>query len=420
MKLISAYLVKRGGVWAVRYREPGETTYRTQSLGVGDKRVAEEKLTVFRREKEQEAAGLIAPQPIRTAATVPLLTHLGDFIAELRTTGRAAKYIYNVEHHLTRLMDECGWKLPKDVTAESFMAWRRRQRLNAKTLNDYFAEMKGFLRWMERQDRLVVNPLQRVEKIKRPDMDSPIRALSMEELTALLAVSPERRPIYLLAVTTGLRRNEIDELRWSDVHLDAAHPYLAVRGSTTKNRKSVTIPLHEDAVAELKSLKSRRNNSGGAVFPEKVPDMATFRADLKAAGIREEDDSGRRVIFHSLRHTTATLLAQVGVAARVAQELMRHSDPKLTHRLYTDASQLPTRAAVNRLPTFALVRQNDCTENCTHDLGTAGQNGALPDPSCHSAENEKPSEKSEGFHEFLPESNRNPEMRHVGLEPTTR
>jgi hypothetical protein len=39
---------------------------------------------------------------------------------------------------------------------------------------------------------------------------------------------------------------------------------------------------------------------------------------------------------------------------RVAMQLMRHSDLKLTMKIYTDASQLPLAAGVGRLPSFVV------------------------------------------------------------------
>jgi len=61
-------------------------------------------------------------------------------------------------------------------------------------------------------------------------------------------------------------------------------------------------------------------------------------------------DHGRRLDFHALRYTFATKLAREGVAQRTAQELMRHSDPKLTAMIYTDPTQLPTFDCVEKLP----------------------------------------------------------------------
>ena len=56
------------------------------------------------------------------------------------------------------------------------------------------------------------------------------------------------------------------------------------------------------------------------------------------------------VVFHSLRKTLATQLAKSNVAPRVAMEVMRHSDLRLTMNVYTDSGQLPTSDVVDVLP----------------------------------------------------------------------
>jgi site-specific recombinase XerD len=71
---------------------------------------------------------------------------------------------------------------------------------------------------------------------------------------------------------------------------------------------------------------------------------------LELAGIPFEDAQGRRLDLHALRVTFGTNLSVAGVSPRVAMELMRHSDIKLTMKIYTDASQLLTAAAVASLP----------------------------------------------------------------------
>ena len=50
--------------------------------------------------------------------------------------------------------------------------------------------------------------------------------------------------------------------------------------------------------------------------------------------------------FHALRKTFGTNSAKSGVPFRVAMELMRHSDPNLTAKTYTDAGMLPVWDAV--------------------------------------------------------------------------
>jgi len=49
---------------------------------------------------------------------------------------------------------------------------------------------------------------------------------------------------------------------------------------------------------------------------------------LTAAGIRHSRE--RRVDFHSLRHTFGTMFSLSGVTPRVAMDLMRHRDMRLT------------------------------------------------------------------------------------------
>jgi len=46
------------------------------------------------------------------------------------------------------------------------------------------------------------------------------------------------------------------------------------------------------------------------------------------------DDAGRLVDFHALRATFITLVVKGGASVKVAQELARHSDPKLTMNVY--------------------------------------------------------------------------------------
>jgi site-specific recombinase XerD len=73
--------------------------------------------------------------------------------------------------------------------------------------------------------------------------------------------------------------------------------------------------------------------------------METMRRDLSRARIAYHDEEGRRVDLHALRVTFGTNLILSGAHPRVVQTLMRHSDIRMTMKLYTDARQLPGRAA---------------------------------------------------------------------------
>ena len=187
----------------------------------------------------------------------------------------------------------------------------------------------------------------------------------------LLAAAGPRKAAYLTAWLTGLRRKELRALRWGDVRLDATPPYLSVRASTTKNRRVAVIGLRDDLAAELRAVRPDDVSPAALVWGGGLPRMTAFRADLAAAGIAFIDAQGRRADFHALRHTLATNLGRAGVAPRVAMEVMRHSDMRLTMRTYTDVTQLPTSEAMEKLPRLsgpAPVPAAEVTHGDSHEL----------------------------------------------------
>ena len=80
--------------------------------------------------------------------------------------------------------------------------------------------------------------------------------------------------------------------------------------------------------------------------------MKRFRLDLQAAEVEAVNAAGARVDFYALRRSFNMTMALNGVSPRVAMELMRHSDLKLTMQTYTDAGMLPTAEAIRSLPSL--------------------------------------------------------------------
>jgi hypothetical protein len=61
------------------------------------------------------------------------------------------------------------------------------------------------------------------------------------------------------------------------------------------------------------------------------------------------DDRGRRADLHALRHSYGTLLSKGGVSPREAMSLMRHTDLRLTMKMYTDPRIFDLSGAVEKL-----------------------------------------------------------------------
>lgn len=340
-------------VYRGRFRLEPEEKLTDVGLGTSDKRIAEQRLAELIREREHERAGIVPPKRLRDGAQRLMTEHLGEFLADVGARGRTKTYVRRVRQRVRILVRDCGWEYPKDVTADSFMRWRASQCKAARTLNHYVDAARVLLNWMMAQGRIAVNPLGTVEKVDvRGKQTFERRALSDDEVRRLLAVCGPRRVVYLMAVQTGLRWSELRQLRWGDVELAQAQPFVRVRASTTKNRRRAILPLVGELVMELRAIQPEGVDGGSAVFCGRMPRRETVKKDFERAGIVWEDSENRRADFHALRHTFITNMGRAGVGGRIAMEAARHSDQRLTDRVYTDASRLPMVAAFAVLPRF--------------------------------------------------------------------
>jgi len=350
---IQCYLVKqaRSPYWHMRYTLPGEKE-RSMSLRVRDERTANRKMLDFITQHERESAGIVPPSKQRDTARADLETVLREYLADLSAQNCSAQYVEKTGLFIRGIAKAQGWKSIREITPDGFTAWRSKlaDKRAAKTLNLYLGAMLSFLNWLVNSDRLPENPLRRVPKVKDFEQKRPRRACTDEEATRLLAVAPpERRLIYLLALHSGLRRDEMATLEWRDVFLDEAAPCIRLRASKSKNRKGDTVWLHPELVEEL-----RANRSGGvkpsALVVRMFPRLRAFKKDLAAAGIAFEDEFGRRFDLHAARKTFNTRMATNGVPTRAAMHAMRHSEERLTTQVYTDATHLAVAQHVASLP----------------------------------------------------------------------
>jgi integrase len=292
----------------------------------------------------------------------PLAEHVGDWIAELIQLKRSESYVRQSGSCMKRLLAECKWGKLADINVADLIAWRPKAMatvgksktpkiipMSPSTQNHYSDTARAFCLWAIERKRMARNPLDGVNPVETAgQLRRQRRALVDEELTSFLSVVGKRhRLAYQLLLTTGLRRDELKQLQWGDIKLNAPLPFIELRAETTKAGRADPLPVRADIAA---LLRDARGTDGDTDRVCHVPTMETHRRYLAKAGIPYEDGAGRRIDLHAMRHSYGTMLARAGIAPRVAMSLMRHTDMKLTMNVYTDPRVFNMAGAVEKLP----------------------------------------------------------------------
>ncbi len=143
----------------------------------------------------------------------------------------------------------------------------------------------------------------------------------------------------LLAVTTGLRRGDIEAIRIGDIHFDR-------NAITTRNRKAGKAmperPVPGQVMTELANYVGTLPDAQVRLFTDRFTSKKWNRG-------RETFCKSSHLKFHDLRKTFASLPAQRGVSTAVTQRLLEHSSPQLTNDVYINVDPA-LRDAVNLLP----------------------------------------------------------------------
>jgi len=314
--------------------------------------------------------GLLDPE--RASGGKSLSEHLTDFQHALADKGNTTAQVEQTVAKVKRIVEGCKFRAWSDISAKAVSRFlsdlESTGGLSKRTRNYYLKAIKHFCRWMVRQRRASQSPLEYLDcvSVKAGDTRHERRALELDEIRRLLETTVtqptrfgmsgyERALLYRLAIETGLRANELRSLLVGSFDFD--RQTVTVESQHTKNHKEAVLPLRPDTAAELKQFLVGKLPSvkafGGTYksLTDKTAEM--IKADLAKAGISYCDESGRYADFHSLRHTTGSLLAASGVHPKTAQSIMRHSTIDLTMSRYTHIFGGQEAQAVASLPDFS-------------------------------------------------------------------
>jgi len=250
----------------------------------------------------------------------------------------AAKSYEIEECNLKHLKPTFGSLLLIDLTPEDIAEYQK-SRLKAgaspKTINLEVGTVRAILKrhrmWAQIQPDVTMLSIH----------ETAGKALTEDEERRLLESCQNRRsrallPVVTLALHTGMRRGEIQSLRWRQI--DFLNRTLTVGATKTAAGTGRVIPLNERALMTLQawatSFPERREEH--FVFPSehygfagndrkphaKTMDPNTPVGDLKTAWKSAKAEAGVESRFHDLRHTACTRLLERGASLSVVAAIM--------------------------------------------------------------------------------------------------
>jgi len=182
--------------------------------------------------------------------------------------------------------------------------------------------------------------------------------LSQQEVARLIDAAPNLRyrTILMTLYSTGMRRAELCHLRPEDIDKERMVVHIR-QGKGGRDREVPLSPkLHEQLRTYYRSLR-RRN---GWLFPsllarrpdEPITDKTVWHAcetATRRAGIT------KAVHPHTLRHSFATHLYDLGADLPLIQDLLGHADPRDT-MIYVHLSTRKRQGAPNPLEMLDLIK----------------------------------------------------------------
>jgi integrase len=219
------------------------------------------------------------------------------------------------------------------IAAYDFKAWRqwRSEQTTIRGNKIKIATLNRELKWLKKIFSLAVewgwiteNPALKIKCLKGETHRT--RFLANEEVARLIENSiVHLKPIIIAAISTGMRRGEIFDLKWKDV--DIEHGFIRVE--KTKNSESREIPINPYLSETLQGMVESRK-LGNYVFcnedGKKWCDIrGSFQSALRRSGIKD-------FRFHDLRHTAASLYASRGCDLVTLQHLLGHKSINMTMR----------------------------------------------------------------------------------------
>ena len=276
------------------------------------------------------------------------------------------RYRQAVEHFL-EFMGQKAFAVLEAVTQRDIIAFRtflREEGKSASTVNMLIANtVAAPLRQAFEQGMIRHNPVVGIPQLSEKGRTRR-QAFTREQVQRLVgAAEGEWKGAILGGYTTGMRLNDVVNLRWESIDFDNGVIAFHQRKTQSEGGDATVIGLHADFEEYLKGLKVRALT--GPIFPSLAGRKSSgsnglsreFARIMAAAGIespviRERQGKGRRVhalSFHSFRHSAASTIFNAKVIEEVQKRVTGHARGQ-TLKHYTHVDLTAVKQATLMIP----------------------------------------------------------------------
>ena len=273
-----------------------------------------------------------------------------------------ASYTNMVKKVISPYFREKGITL-KGLTAKDIQDFylKELERVSAASVIHYHSNIHKALKYAVKLDLIPGNPADKVERPKKEKFSASF--YDADEINKLFEISKGTKleiPI-LLGAFYGMRRSEAIGLKWdavdfehdtitikhtvTSVCLDGKH--ILVPQDTTKTKSSrrtlPLVPFVKDRLLSLQKEQKENRRLCGRCYNREFEDYICVNeiGDLikpeyisSMFGEFLEENGMRRIRFHDLRHSCASLMLSSGVPMKQIQEWLGHSDFSTTANIY--------------------------------------------------------------------------------------
>lgn len=258
-----------------------------------------------------------------------------SFLGCLTVEGKSKGTIRQYKYTLQRMFKFLGNRKYSEIGTADIMAWLaglKMSGMKSASVRNNRSNVSPFFSWLYTNRMIERNPCDPIKPIKVPSEEK--KAFSSEEIDTIRTIcqSPYERALVETLLSTGLRINELCNLKLEDVDFDQLVVHVK-NGKGGKDRTTFMTPVAKKYL--VKYLKWNKHKSE-YLFTTRLGSKYctngfgyTMREMSKMCGIH--------IHPHRFRRTLATDLARKGMPIQEIQKLLGHSKISTT-QVYIETS----------------------------------------------------------------------------------